>query len=256
MQSVEKHTIYDDAIAYDLMFGNRASDNLQFYIDQIAECGKRVLELGCGTGRVTIPLALQGLEVSGIDIEESMLARAREKAAQDGASVEWVHGDIRDFDLGKQFDAVIFPANSIAHMLDNQSVEACLACVRRHLTDNGRFIFQAFNPILQVFTRDPNQRYPVDEFEDLHGRGRVTVTESNIYDQVLQINNIKWYYLFHDTGEEIVKDLPLRMYFPQELDSLLRHNGFEIIAKYGDFNGTPFLTKPERQIPVCRKQKG
>ena len=254
MQSTDKKNIYDDAAAYDLMFGEWI-DVLPFYLNQLTGRGKRVLELGCGTGRLTIPLALEGYAVTGIDIEESMLARAREKAAQQEANIDWVHGDVRDFDLRKQFDAVLFPANSIGHMLDNRSVEACLACVRQHLADDGRFMFQAFNPILQVFTRDPDQRYPVAEYEDPNGRGRVIVTESNTYDRALQINNITWYYSFQDTQEEIAKSLPLRMFFPQELDSLLRNNGFDIIAKYGGFDNSPFSSESDRQILVCQKDR-
>lgn len=254
MESTDKYNIYDDAAAYDLIHCKRM-DDLPFYLNQLTEGGKSVLELGCGTGRLTIPLALEGFDVTGIDIAESMLVRGREKAAQRGANIDWVHGDVRDFDLSKQFDTVLFPANSLSHLLDNQSIEACLACVRRHLTDDGRFIFQMFNPGCQVLTRDPNQRFPVAEYEDPAGRGHVTVTESNTYNSALQINNITWYYLFEDTQEEIAKSLPLRMIFPQELDYLLRHNSFDIIAKYGGFDGNLFTTHPFHQIPVCQKHR-
>ena len=254
MQLTDKHNIYDDASAYDLMLGDRIND-LPFYLDQLTGLGERILELGCGTGRLTIPLALQGFDVTGIDIEESMLALAREKAAQKGANIDWVQGDVRDFDLGKQFDAVLFPVNSIGHMLDNRGMEACLACVRRHLTDDGRFIFQAFNPLLQILTRDQDQRYPAYEYEDPNGRGHVIITESNIYDRALQVNNITWYYLFQDTQEEISKALPIRLFFPQELDSILHHNGFDIIAKYGEFDKSPFSSESSTQLLVCRKDK-
>jgi len=252
MQTIDKRNIYDDAVAYDLLNGTNTAD-LPFYIGQFPAHSKCVLELGCGTGRLTVPLAKQGFDVTGIDIEETMLNRAREKAALSGTCINWVHGDVRDFDLGRKFDAVIFPANSIAHMLDNRSVEACLGCVRKHLDDDGKFIFQAFNPILHVFTRDTKQRYPVTEYEDPIGKSRVIVTETNIYDRAKQINNITWYYLFSNTGEEIIKTLPLRMYFPQELDSLLQHNGFEIEVKYGGHDCSPFTSECNTQIMVCIK---
>lgn len=249
-----KNSIYDDAITYDLRHCKRMNDT-PFYLNQLTGRAKSILELGCGTGRLTIPLALHGFDVTGIDIEESMLARAREKAAQVGANVEWVQGDVRSFDLGKQFDAVLFPVNSLSHMLDSKSIEACLACVRKHLTDNGRFIFQVFNPLFRVFLRDPNQRYPLAQYEDPYGRGHVTVTESNTYDRALQVNNVTWYYQFQDTQEEIAKSLPMRIFFPQELDALLRHNGFDIIAKYGGCDGNPFSSESGLQLPVCKKRK-
>lgn len=252
MSTSNCHNIYHDPAAYDLIHSDQTGD-LQFYLERMPKRAAKVLELGCGSGRLTIPLALRELDVTGIDIENSMLARGREKAADYGVAIDWVRGDVRSFDLGEMFDAVLFPCNSISHLLDSQSVEACLACVRRHLADEGVFIFHTFNPSLQILTRDPQRRYPVAEYEDPSGRGPVVVTESNTYDRARQINNITWYHLFQATSQETATSLPLRMFFPQELDCLLGYNGFEVIGKYGGFDGSMFSSASDHQILVCSK---
>jgi SAM-dependent methyltransferase len=251
MQSADTHSIYDDPVAYDLMF---QSADISFYLQQHAGDRGSVLELGCGTGRVAIPLAEHGYTVTGIDMNEQMLSLARAKAAAKNVSIDWVLGDVRNFDLGKQYDTILFPANSITHLLDTQSIEACLACVRKHLSENGLFILRMFNPVLECFTRDPNQRYPISEYDDPNGKGHVVVTENNIYDRARQVNEVKWYYLYEETGEQIIKNISMRIFYPQELDMLLRYNGFEIIHKYGRFDGSPFTSESPCQIPVCRKR--
>ena len=74
------------------------------------------------TGRISIPLAQHGLHVTSVDNSGSMSAQARRKAAGADVSVEWVHGDMQDFDLGKTFSLIILPNNALCHLLDLQSV--------------------------------------------------------------------------------------------------------------------------------------
>lgn len=247
--------IYDDAVVYDLIHERLSPADIPFYLQQIGGCNGTVLELGCGTARVTIPLAEHGYAVTGLEIDECMLKRGQEKASAKGVSIEWVHGDARNFDLGKKFDLILFPCNAIAHLLDNESVESCFSCVKRHLADDGKFILQMFNPSLSILTRDPNQRYPVAEYDDPSGKGHVVVTENNVYDRARQVNEIKWYFKFEKTGQEVVKIVPMRIFYPLELDSLLRHSGFEIICKYGGFDSSPFSSESPNQIPICKLKK-
>lgn len=250
MHQSETDTIYDDPLCYDLI--HVGGGDVPFYLDLIAQHGGPVLELGCGTGRVSIPIAERGFEVTGIDIADQMLGVAKQRAAAKGVSIDWIHGDIRSFDL-RQFKIILYPANSLSHLLELESIEACLGCVRKHLVADGRFALSMFNPCLEVFLRDPNQRCTVGEYDDPHGRGRVIVAENNVYDRARQVNEIKWYYRFEKTGEEIVKNLAMRIYYPQELDALLHYNGLEIEHKYGGFDRRPFVSDSPLQVVVCRK---
>ncbi len=245
-------SIYEDARRYDLMTSAIADgEDFAFYLRQFCKYSGPALELGCGTGRLTLPLAEQGFAMTGLDLSPVMLAYARKKAAARSTEVEWVEGDCRDFDLGRQFGLIFFPSNALCHLHDRADIEACFACVRRHLKAGGVFAFEVFNPSLTLLTRDPKRRYPVGEYPDPDSGRRLIVTEQVAYNAATQINHIQWFYWYEGDEAETVADLNLRMFFPQEIDALLHYNGFTVEAKYGDFDETPFGSTSQRQILVC-----
>jgi len=245
-------SIYFDGRHYDALWpGLHRRNELGFYKRLAEEYGEPVLELGCGTGQLTIPLAEAGIEVVGLDLAASMLERAREKAAERSIDVEWVQGDCRDFNLGRQFGIVFFPANSLLHLLHRRDLQACLAQVKAHLKLGGAFAFEIFNPSLSLLARNPDQRYPVASYTDPDGRGTVTITENNVYDTATQINHIRWYYRREGQADETTAKLDLRMLFPQEIETLLAGNGFDLCAHYGDYDETPFTSRSSRQLIVC-----
>ncbi len=251
MNQFDEEKLLYDGRHYDLVNKDVVED-IPFFLRQSKKYGAPVLELACGTGRITIPVAEQGTQITGLDINDSMLAQAKRKSAEKGLNVEWIKSDCRDFDLNRKFNFIFFPFNAVAHLYYRKDIESCFACVKRHLTDRGRFIVTIFNPSLEILMRDPSERYPVMEYDDPDGRGKVVITENNAYEKDTQINRIKWYYRFADQTEEIVQDLSMRIFFPQELDMLFHYNGFAIDAKYGNYDETPFVSSSPKQIVVAR----
>jgi SAM-dependent methyltransferase len=245
-------SIYFDGRHYDALWpGLQRQNELAFYLRRIREYGEPVLELGCGTGQLTLMLAEAGIRVTGLDLSEPMLVQAGKKASERQAAVEWVHADCREFALDATFGVVFFPANALLHLLEWRDLQACLSLVRAHLKPGGAFVFEIFNPSLALLTRDPNQRYSVGTYPDPDGRGKVTVTETNLYDAVSQINHIRWYYRIEGDLQETTATLNLRMYFPQEIEALLHFSGFDLCARYGDYEETPFSGRSSRQLIVC-----
>ena len=241
--------LYLNGKRYDLQY---ASDyDTPFWIRQAKVYGDPVLELCCGTGRVAIPLAREGFQVAGIDISDPMLSEARRKSAREGVSVEWIKADVRGFDLGRTFGLVIFPANSLLHLLNLEDLEACLASVRRHLRPDGRFAIDVFVPDLDILRRDPEERFPFSEYAGLEGGADIIVNHSNVYDPATQINRITLFRALPKDAEEVIGEINLRIYYPQELDALLKYNGFVIDDKFGNYDGTPFSGSAPRQLIVC-----
>src|SRR5258706_7499137 len=132
--------LYYNGRHYDAQHKNFAVD-IPFYLEQAVNYGDPILELACGTGRVTIPIAKSGFDITGIDISSGMLNSAAVDAAEAGAKVNFIKGDIRSFELEKKFALIIFPYNAIAHLLDLKSVIACFLHVKKHLGKKGKFIF-------------------------------------------------------------------------------------------------------------------
>lgn len=250
MKPNDSNNLYFDGRFYDLESGDITTD-VPFYMKQAEISGGPVLELGCGTGRVTILLAEAGFEMTGLDISAPMLKQAHIKAAEKGLNIRWQEADCRDFNLGCKFGTIIFPFNAIAHIHDRESHEALFTCVRGHLKNDGHFIVDWFNPSLEVLMRASDKRYPCYEYDDPDGGGKVVITENNVYDRATQINHVKWFYKIGDAPEK-VRELNMRILYPQEFDSLLHYNGFEIVAKYGDHQENPFESSSRHQLMVCR----
>ena len=251
MRPTDCDDLYRDGRHYDRQHEGFIED-IPFYVEMARKYGGPVLELACGTGRITLPIAEGGISITGLDISEGMLTEARRKADDRGLKVDFVRADCRDFALGTQFGLVLLAFNSIAHLHSLSSIGDCLRCVRDHLKPGGRFIVDIFNPRLEILLRDAAERYPVSEYADPDGRGKVVITENNVYDRASQVNRIKWYYRIGDSGEGTVNQLNMRIFFPQELDAVLHYNGFEIETKYGDFDKSPFGSGSVKQIAICR----
>ena len=181
-----------------------------------------------------------------------MLSEARKKAKDADLNIEWLQADMRDFELNKKFSLILLPANALCHLLTLNDFEACLACVKEHLAPDGRFAFHVFVPKMDLLINKPGERTPFAEYDDPDGKGKVVVTQSYVYEPDTQIKRIKTYHSLAGEEGESEGELNMRMYFPQELDALLKYNGFVLEYKYGDFDQAGFNAESELQIVVCR----
>jgi ubiquinone/menaquinone biosynthesis C-methylase UbiE len=245
--------LYSDAQRYDLVMGAYASgDSLNFYRKQIGSYGEPVLELACGSGRLTIPLAREGIKITGMDISEDMLDLAKWKASSSGVNLRFLQGDMRSFDLGEKFKLIFIPAQSLSHLHRLEDVENCFSCVRRHLAEEGRFLVELFNSSVKMLARESGRRYAVGQYEDPKAGSHVSVTEEVRYDSASQVNHIQRFFRNEGSDDERMLSFTMRQFFPQEIDALLRYNGFGIEHKYGGYNEEEFSSDAWKQLIVCR----
>ena len=114
----ERKTLYSDAERYDLVYGPYGTGEfVAFYRRQVSRYGEPVLELGCGTGRLLIPLAEDGTNMIGVDLAPAMLDVARKKASSRSLEISVATADMREFDLGKKFKLILLPANAMMHLV-------------------------------------------------------------------------------------------------------------------------------------------
>jgi SAM-dependent methyltransferase len=218
-----------------------------------------VLELACGSGRVTTALLRGGHEVVGADLSEAMLARAAARVERLGRAARQrarlVRADMKSFELGERFPLVIMAFNSFEHLYTRVEVAACLARIREHLEPGGRFAFDVQNPDLHWLTRDRQRRWARTVFRHPVTGRRMAYSTNHDYDPVSQIALIRLYYdPVEGGGRPRVVHLSQRKFFPAELEALVSHGGFAVEARYGDFDRAALDGDAESQVLVCRRR--
>ncbi|MGB7437737.1 MAG: class I SAM-dependent methyltransferase [Candidatus Acidiferrum sp.] len=245
----EEKALYDGFIAdyYDSSpIVKRRTHDVAFYVNAAGRFGDPVLELGCGTGRITVPIAEAGYRIVGLDVSERMLERAAEKRAalrrETRERVHLVQGDMTRFDLQDKFRTVIIPFRPFQHLLEVEQHINCLNCVTKHLAPGGRFI-------VDFFQTDPERMHdPIFMREstlmeyDLPGGRHVALSERvAAFHRALQRNDVEMIFrVIHPDGkqERLVMAWTLRYFFRYEVEHLLARCGFRLETVYGDFDGS------------------
>lgn len=225
--------------------------HVPFYADLARQKGGAVLELACGTGQLAIPIASAGLPTVGLDLSSAMLKVAAQRASDAGALVTFVQGDMREFTLHRTFDFIFVARNSLLHLLSTADLLAAFAAVRRHLSPEGIFAFDIFNPSIPRLARPAGRRFPVMEVNTVRF-GPLRVEETHDYDAATQVNHATWYISTRERQDAWVVPLVLRSIFPAELPLLLSAAGFELVSRFGELSRAPFTSASRIQACVCR----
>lgn len=237
---------FADAELYDAE--NRWAKDDDFYLALALQAGGPVLDLACGTGRLTRAIAARGLAVTGIDLARPMLQRAGDLARREGLSIEWIEGDFRRFDLGRRFRLVLMTAHAFQALISEADQRACLAHVAAHLEPGGLFAFEVRNPTARDVAS--NHEVYAQPIQDLLGRWIDRAVASR-YDPHTQIEDVSRRRTLRATGETSVTRIRLRYTTAEALDRLLEEAGFAVAARFGDWPDAPFTAKSIEIITVA-----
>jgi SAM-dependent methyltransferase len=231
---------------------------INFYRSLVTERRPRsLLDLGCGTGTVTIALAQHlvgrhagspGARVVGVDVSSGMLDVARERDAR----VEWVQGDMRSPPVDGSFDLVICTFNTLQSLLRDDDLAQAFGSVRRLLSADGAFAFDIYQPNLDYISIAQTDRL-ARSVTDGHGR-RLEIREDTRYDPRTRVLTIDWRLV-----EELNTDAPplarmrcpVRQYFPADVARSLDAAGLAVQERYGDLDRSPFTPDSKKQVLVC-----
>jgi SAM-dependent methyltransferase len=242
---------------FDLDFAD-FTDDLPFY-EGLAQRGEgRVLELGAGTGRAAIPLARAGFEVWGIENSEAMLARARCNADEELADrLHLLPGDMRDFQLDRQFDLIFAGLGAFHHLLTTEDQLACLRSVERHLAPDGLFVCD----LRAILESDWESGESVGLLHDwtrvLPSTGETVMKFRAV--RVDQATQVQHELHIHDVidAEGIVRryavNVDLRFTTRYEMEGLLSQASLTLDQFYGDFELGPYEDMSGYMITVARK---
>lgn len=232
------------ALLYDYHVTQTMRGDLDFYLQEALAAAGPVLELGCGTGRILAPLARAGVDITGLDSSEGMLARCRE--AVGNRPVLLVLGDMRDFSLERRFQLVTIPFRAFQHLLTVEDQLACLGCVHRHLLPGGRVILDLYNPWLEYLVEDrsePRQDGPSSTLPDGSEMTRyVRRLSLDLFTQVQEIE-MRYHVAAPDGGEAWhYHRFSLRNIYRYEAEHLLVRAGFRVEALYADLDRAEYGT--------------
>ncbi len=250
---MEDYDVY--ARFYDLEFGRMERDLVM--IEQFAaRCGSPILELACGTGRVLLPLARQGHDVTGVDVSAAMLDVARRKVAAENLEkrVTLVQQDMRGLALDGHFNLAFIAVNSFMHLPTADDQLAALTGIRRHLAPGGLLLLDLFNPDLGRLLDYQGQVHLDRTMVDPDTGHQVLRFRSEKVDLGLQTIYVT--YLADEIDGEgrtqrTVFPFTVRYLFRYELEHLLWRAGYALEAVYGSYELDDWGGESDKMIAVA-----
>ena len=260
----EKNLYKNDAQFYDLDNRKIVKVDIPFYINYTSHVKGPILELACGTGRLTVPMAKAGHEVWGLEYSETMLKQFELKMKYLPTAVaeriHLIHGDMSHFSLDQTFPLIILPNRSFQLLLEEPLEKECLKSIKRHLTDDGIFIIDIGNFI-------PNKKAEKNwvnmeehfDWENIDPRTGFTIKRSHIKKEIDMVGQIifphKIYRIIKQNHEvdKVTKDSPWKYFFPHQIRNLLTSSGFEILNEWGSYDQAPLTEENPEFLFICKK---
>ncbi|NCG18064.1 MAG: methyltransferase domain-containing protein, partial [Rhodobacterales bacterium] len=245
---------YDNAELYDLEYADHTED-LAWYTSLAKKFGGPILELGCGTGRLTLPIARTGAKVIGVDLSQPMLDGLAQRVAADSKVQDKVQthlGDFRTLDLDRQFPLVLWPFNALHHCRDLEQVSAVLARISRHMGPTSRLAMDCYLPARELYEQDPNEEVEPRTFVDARGQ-TLTSWEQTWWEPELKVHHVVYTYVYPD-GTTKRSHLQLRMYELAEVKQAIHDAGFEILLEARNFQNNPVTERSLKWVALLKKR--
>lgn len=234
---------------YDLLYRERS--DVSYYFKEAKKAKGKVLEIGCGTGRVMLPLLEKGIDIEGLDISSTMIKILKEKAKAKNLSPTVYVKDMKNFNLNKKYSLILIPLRTFMHLSNDIERMRVLKNCYKHLSKNGKLIIHLYNKEAFKKTRD---FYPI---------------QSNFFDIGGEKIMVIWYQRYNQTRNKIeflieaskkykkVRRFLMPLYFidNKKMEEMLKETGFKKITIYSDFGQTKFseLKKTKEMLVVAIK---
>lgn len=240
-----------DSRLYDIFIPESFGGDTEWYRRKARDANGPVLELGAGTGRITIPIARDGVSIDALEPDPSMIVKLRRKLdtlPDDArARVTIVEADMRTFALDRRFALIIAPFRAFLHNLTREDQLACLQRVHAHLQPGGRFAFNIFHPSLEFMSRHVGPLQGVWRWTATHALpdgGHAIRNEANRYDTVRRRVFSLHRYEEYDANGELTRTflhrLEIAMLYEPDVRQLLKDAGFGAVTIHGGFDERPF----------------
>lgn len=260
---------YQDAPLYDFEYADRL-DDIEWYVALAGELADKldrpleILELGAGTGRISLALLASGHQLTALDRMAPMLRHLEAKTPlRDRTRLRLIEADMSAPPVDAEaFDLVLAPFNTLMHLYTQEQLRTCFTAVWRALRESGTFAFDVLLPDIEWLTWDPSQRHGVTFFKHPTTGERLVYSTNHTYDHATQICHVRIFYDDAPMRPQAFEPPPLphrlvhlahRQIFPEELRLLVATAGFSLDSHSGDFYGAPLSADIESQVVRCHK---
>ncbi len=246
---------------YDAVPVYKARHDIDFYAAEACAASGDILELGCGTGRVLIPIARLGKKITGVDSSPRMLDQCKTRLRAEPATVRGMAtveaADMRNLRLGRTFSLVTIPFRPFQHLISVADQIAALQSAHHHLEPGGRLVFDVFNPNPRYFVdehradeREDTPETPLPNGRAFRRTGRVPAI--HMADQYSEVELI--YYVRTDgKTERLVQAFPMRWFWRDEIEHLLARCEFRVESVFGDFDRSPLIDGSPEMIFIAER---
>ena len=261
MKNMNENLYRNTAWLYDLDNRDIVSDDIPFYVDYAKQQNGEILELACGTGRVSLVLAREGFNITGLDLSNEMLDVFRQKLDNEPQSIKdrinLVHCNMAKFKFDKKFALIISPFRAFVSLTDDNDISSALNCIREHLTDDGIFIVNMFNPRPVM---DESWCYPEtvqwERLDESTGNYVVKKTSGDKIDTENRIIYASLAYEVTDKDGNIsrhLESLKLKYFYEHQLQTVIEKAGLTVKEKFGWYDKTTIEQTKRELIFVCGK---
>ncbi|MGE8205561.1 class I SAM-dependent DNA methyltransferase [Heyndrickxia sp. NPDC080065] len=254
---LENFEEYDNPVLYDKE-NEPYKDDIPFLLKWASKIEGSIIDLACGTGRATIPLASKGYQLIGVDVHKGMLNEAKQKSSKLNLPIKWVEQDCTKLNLNIKTQLIYSVGNSFQHFLTNEAQDGLLSSVNKHLELGGIFIFDTRFPSKEELLQPSTEEY-WKSYIDTETQKKIDVYTISHYDALNQVQHYTTIRKILNTEEQMVDEIrtniSLRYVYPKEMERLMFENGFEILNVYKDWNEGPITNESYAMIYVCKKIK-
>lgn len=253
-------TMYDQiADYYDLTHADLTED-IPFVLELAQQAEGLVLEWGCGSGRLLLPLARAGITVTGLDLSPAMLARAEAKLAQAATAVQnrvtLLKADMAQWQAKKIYDLILIPYNTFMH-LDSKQAVAALKNARSALSPSGRLFIDLANPFTVANTPEDQLLSLENVLTDPKTGDVILHLAANRLDTAVQTVHITWVYdRSPQAGGPVHRSVAQALYhyhYPHQMELLLQEAGFQHITFLGDYDHASFHEQSPRLLVIAHQ---
>ncbi|MDA0345900.1 MAG: class I SAM-dependent methyltransferase [Verrucomicrobia bacterium] len=245
-----------DADFYDELLDGEI-DDLPFWRSLMGEPGLRALEVGCGTGRILIPLLKEGFHVDGMDNSANMVRLLREKTSEQTLKTDIRIQRMEELDMGKRYSLIFIPGFSLQMVASRKLLIESLLRFHQHLEPGGRLAVSLFFPWEEMENDHPGDWHLRKKVKRRDG-SKLTCHQSSAIDLEKQTLLVKNRYTLSDrSGNELreeFRDLRLLWFYPHELHLLLQKTGFELLETFADFRNEPLDENTPHAVFLARKR--